>query len=61
MTGGLGHVVLEITVTHRLGDAADSYDVPAIVEGVIERYGFVDLDEIPPGGFDSLASEHRVN
>ena len=42
----LGRQVLTIQVRATLGDHADEFDIPAIVEKIIEVHGFVDVDQI---------------
>jgi hypothetical protein len=51
-------MVLEITIEARLGDTAALYDLLALVEGYVERFGFVDLDEVDTAEFEALAKRY---
>lgn len=55
----LGRMVLEIQVGHRLGDRATSFDVPGVVNEIVDRLGFPDLDEIDPLVFEEILDRHR--
>jgi hypothetical protein len=57
----LGRMVLEITVTHRLGDRVPFFDVPGIVNTIVDRLGFVDMDEIDPLVFEEILDGNRKN
>jgi hypothetical protein len=57
----MGRMVLEVTITDRLGDFAVLYDIPALVDAYVERFGFKDIDEVPSDEFGVLASEYRLN
>lgn len=55
----LGRMVLEITVGHQLGDRATYFDVPGVVNTIVDRLGFVDLDEIDPLVFEEILDSNR--
>lgn len=51
--------VLVITVNDRLGDRATYFDVPGVVDSIVDRLGFVDLDEIDPAVFEEILDHNR--
>jgi hypothetical protein len=52
-------MVLEDTVTHQLGDRATCFDVPGIVNTIVDRLGFVDLETIDPQVFEHILDSNR--
>lgn len=55
----VGRMVLEDTVTHQLGDRATCFDVPGIVNTIVDRLGFVDLETIDPQVFEHILDSNR--
>lgn len=55
----LGRTVLAIQIGHHLGEKASRFDIPALIEAYIKRFGFVDVGEVAPAAFTALSSEHR--
>jgi hypothetical protein len=52
-------MVLAATVAHHLGDRATYFDIPAAVNMIVDRLGFVDLDEIDPLVLDEILDQNR--
>lgn len=57
----MGRMVLEVTITSRLGDRVGEYDIAGLVKGYVEQFGFVDLGTIEPADFEALADRHKLN
>ena len=56
----MGRMVLEVTITARLGDDADKYDIASLVKAYVERFGFVDIGEVDPAAFEELTKAHTL-
>lgn len=56
----VGRMMLEATITGKLTVHAMDVEVPALVEAFVEKWGFVDIDEVPQGEFWLLVADHRV-
>lgn len=57
----IGRMVLEITITDRLGDTASRHDIPGLVDAYVEQFGFKDLGEIDSVEFEKLAGQYLLN
>lgn len=55
----LGRMVLEADVTHHLGDRVQYSDVSGIVNTIVDRGGFLDLDEIDPLVLEEILDQNR--
>lgn len=55
----LGRMVLEIQVAHHLGDRATYFRIPDVVNAIVDRVGFVDLDEIDPLVLEEILDQNR--
>lgn len=55
----LGRMVLEIQVGHQLGDRASYFDIPGVVNGIVDRLGFLDLDDIDPLVLEEILDQNR--
>lgn len=55
----LGRMVLEIQVGEQLGDRAPYFDIPGVVNTLVDRLGFVDLDEIDPLVLEEILDQNR--
>lgn len=56
---GLGQRILTIQVSATLGGDTGKYDVNAIVDEIIVKWGFVDIDEIESADYRALLKKHR--
>lgn len=56
---GLGQRVLTYQISATLGGDTGRYDLNAIVDEIITRYGFVDVDEIESADYRALLDKHR--
>jgi hypothetical protein len=50
--------ITTIQVTATLGDRADDFDIDAIVTALIERYGYIDVGEIPSREYWDIVLTH---
>lgn len=56
----IGRQVIEACVTASLGPLYDQVDVPAVVTEYVERWGFVDLDEVSSEEYWRLVRSYAV-
>lgn len=47
-------------VTMALTDVADEYSIPAIVAGIIDQHGRIDIDDIEPAAFWAIVESHEA-
>lgn len=55
----IGRQVLEVVLTSHLGNRADQYDVPGLVNAYVETFGFLDLDEVNDDRLRELTAKYR--
>lgn len=55
----LGRMVLKCQITTTLGDCAGDYDVTALVNAFVTRFGFVDVGEVDNKAYWALVKEHE--
>lgn len=55
----LGRMVVECQITTTLGDRAGDFDIAALVEAFVERFGFVDVDEVESSVYWAFVREHE--
>jgi hypothetical protein len=55
----LGRRVLEAVVLAHLGNRADFYDVSGVVNTIVDRVGFVDMNEIDPLVLEEILDQNR--
>lgn len=51
--------VIAVVVVDRLGERAEFFDVEGVVNAIVDRLGFVDVDEIDPLVFDEILDGNR--
>ncbi len=51
--------IIAYAVLDRLGDRASYFDIPGVVNTIVDRLGFVDMDEIDPAVFDEILDQNR--
>lgn len=54
----LGRRVLLATITASLGVHVDDVDIPALVNAFVDKWGFVDLDEVPQEKYWELVVQY---
>lgn len=54
----MGRMVLEIQITDSLKGHAGEFDTPGIVEEFVEKYGFVDVEEVGNEEYWNLVMRH---
>lgn len=50
----VGRQVLAHQIAHQLADYEGGYNLSAIVEEFVRRFGFVDVDEVDPEDFAAI-------
>lgn len=55
----LGRQVLQAQVEYALGNRAVHFDVSGVVKGIVDRLGFLDVDEIDPLVFEEILDRNR--
>lgn len=54
----IGRIVLEAQITASLGQAAERFDIVGLVNGFVEEFGFIDLDESDRARYLALLARH---
>lgn len=56
----VGRMFLEVQITKSLRDYTMYFDIPALIEAYIEKFGFVDLGEVKSDRYWKLVMKYRV-
>lgn len=54
----VGRAVIEAQVEASLGPHVNHFDIPAIVEQIVSKYGFGDIDEIDSADYWNIVIDH---